>query len=46
MIVDNLLQEESICKHTCAKKETVNIVNNMQQYREQKSNFERRHMSY
>ena len=30
-IIDKLLQEELICKRTYAKKETLNVVNNMQQ---------------
>ena len=30
-VIDKLLWEELMCKHTCAKKETLNIVNSMQQ---------------
>ena len=39
-IIDKLLQEELICKRTYAKKETLNIVSNMQQLPEGESDLE------
>ena len=41
-IIDKLLQEELICKCTYAKKETLSIVNNMQQLPELETSLENR----
>ena len=41
-VIDKLLQEELICKRTYAKKETLNIVNNMQELPEPEADLENR----
>ena len=41
-IIDKLLQEELICNFTYAKKEILNIVNNMQQLPEPEPSLEKR----
>ena len=41
-IIDELLQEELICKRTYAKKETLSIINNMQQLPKPEAGLENR----
>ena len=42
LIIDKLLQEERICKRKYAQKETLNIVNSMQQLPQSEAGLENR----